>query len=110
MDEKDWYSVDVLTCAAPNLKDHSISDMELYGIHVKRAVHILTIAATFHMDVLVLGAFGCGAFHNNPHVVAQAYHDVVRQFDGYFQHIVFSVYDSKGTNNFDIFAEKLMKR
>ena len=49
MNEKDWYSVDVITCAAPNLNSSptnrynpddgeavKISDDELYNIHEKR--------------------------------------------------------------------------
>ena len=50
MDEKDWYDVDVITCAAPNLRerpsnrfnqnngDHAVkvSDKELFEIHKKR--------------------------------------------------------------------------
>lgn len=104
-DEPEWYKVDVITCAAPNLREHSISNMELYGIHVKRAVHIMTVAALFQTDVLILGAFGCGAFRNNPEIVAQAYRDVVKQFDGYFYRIEFAVYDSKFSNNKEVFQK-----
>ena len=34
---------------------------------------MFTVAASKGTDILVLGAFGCGAFQNNPEVVARAY-------------------------------------
>lgn len=107
MDEGDWFKVDVLTCAAPNLKYEFMSDLELYGIHVKRGIHILTIAAANNIEILVLGAFGCGAFRNNPQVVAAAYHSVVKLFNGYFKQIVFSVYCSpKSSVNYETFRDE----
>ena len=71
--------------AAPDLRDKSnmhaalvgngtyMNDAELFGYHVKRAIHMLTVAAYKGAEILVLGAFGCGAFQNDPKVVARAY-------------------------------------
>ena len=47
---------------------------------VKRAIHMLTCAAAKGADILVLGAFGCGAFQNDPEVVARAYNTVLKEF------------------------------
>ena len=69
-----------------------MSDDELFDIHVKRGEHILTIAAHHGIDILILGAFGCGAFRNNPSVVADAYKEVLSKFEGAFKEIVFAVY------------------
>lgn len=73
LDEKDWLSVDVITCAAPNLRERPsnemnpqagealhLSDEELLALHKKRGRRILAAAAANEADVLVLGAFGCG--------------------------------------------------
>ena len=102
-----WTKVDILTCAAPNLrpipnnfmnpgkdKAVSVSDEELFKIHVNRGKHILTIAAHHKADILILGAFGAGAFMNNPYIVAKAYREILPQFNGYFQEIVFAIYCS----------------
>ena len=84
--EDEWYTVNVITCAAPNLrlmpsnsmnigdgmKHAKISDKELYDIHVKRLTRIMDIAVAGGNEVVILGAFGCGAFENNPEVVAKA--------------------------------------
>lgn len=103
--ESDWFRVDVITCAAPNLrevpansfnKDEGepvmLSDDELYKVHYKRAIKIMEVAAANDIEVLILGAFGCGAFRNNPKVVARAYKDAVEHFRHAFKEIEFAVY------------------
>lgn len=107
LEEKDWYNVDVITCAAPSLNRIKMSDQELYGYHVKRGVHILTVAAHEKVDFLVLGAFGCGAYKNNPTIVAKAYKSILPMFKGYFEEIVFAIYDAKWSNNLEKFKEVL---
>ncbi len=121
--EKNWIKVDVITCAAPNLrinpnnfmnpgnsKPLKISDDELYKIHVNRAEHILTVAAHHGADIFIGGAFGCGAFKNNPKVVAEAYKQTLKKFTEYFQEIVFAVYCSpkNGNENYTVF-NKILK-
>ena len=101
----DPFAVDVITCAAPNLREQPanpynpgdgdakrISKDELYQLHKQRARRILTVAAQNEADVLILGAFGCGAFQNDPQVVARAYNDVLAEFSHHFRTIEFAVY------------------
>ena len=114
--------VDVLTCAAPNLRANpnnfmnagnskplKVSENELYEIHLRRAEKILKVAAYHGADIFVGGAFGCGAFKNNPYVVAESYKEAVKKFKGYFQEIVFAIYCSpKDTGrNYTAFNEIL---
>ena len=120
--QKNWVTVDVITCAAPNLrtlpnniyipgndKAAQISDEELLKIHEQRARHMLTILAHHGVDIFITGAFGCGAFRNNPKIVAQAYKNILSEFDGYFQQIVFSIYCTPNEmENFDAFDKILM--
>jgi uncharacterized protein (TIGR02452 family) len=70
----------------------AISPDELRLLHEQRARRILTVAAQNKADVLILGAFGCGAFRNDPMVVAQAYNDVLAEFSHHFRTIEFAVY------------------
>ncbi len=115
-----WVTVDVISCAAPNLRSRpsnqhnpetgvpqKVTDAELFEIHSKRARHILTVAAANHADILVLGAFGCGAFCNDPKVVAQAYHAALSSLRYYFDRIEFAIYDGPNSNNFDVFQSVL---
>lgn len=118
MDEKDWYLVDVITCAAPNLREKpsnvfntgdgkdaiKISDKELLLIHEKRLQRILDVALNNEVESIILGAFGCGAFMNNPNVVAQASKKVVEKYLHAFRNIEFAVYCSqKDDTNYKIF-------
>jgi len=101
-----WFSVNVITCAAPNLREKpsskmnlmdgnrttTISDKELLDIHEKRLARILDIALLEGNEVVILGAFGCGAFENNPEVVARAAKNVIPLYINAFETIEFAVY------------------
>ncbi len=120
MPQADWVTVDVITIAAPDLRDKSnvhvplvdggtyMNNAELFGYHVKRAIHMLTCAASKGADVLVLGAFGCGAFQNDPEVVARAYKTALQEFPKVFKQIEFAVYcPPSGSRNYDLFKKVL---
>jgi uncharacterized protein (TIGR02452 family) len=123
MEEKDWVTVDVITCAAPNLRRKpgnihnpeygtakTISPEELYRLHQQRAKHILHVAAVNDADALVLGAFGCGAFRNDPQVVAKAYADALTEYKEYFRLIEFAVYcQPREIGNYDAFRRALCR-
>ena len=116
MSKKDWVSVDVITIAAPDLRSRSnqyaelvgngtyMNDAELFGYHVKRAIHMLTCAAAKGVDILVLGAFGCGAFQNDPKVVARAYKTALEVFPKVFDQVEFAILlPPTGSVNYDVF-------
>lgn len=122
LDEKDWYDVEVITCAAPNLRerpsnrfnqnngDHAVkvSDRELLEIHKKRLIRILDVAALNNAEVVILGAFGCGAFQNKPEVVARAAKEVITDYLQVFKTIEFAVYCSlRDDTNFRVFKRVL---
>ncbi len=125
MEEKDWYPVDIITCAAPNLgkqpsnrKNHhggtnviTLSDEALYNLYRKRAKRILNLAKSEGEEVVILGAFGCGAFHNPPEIVAKAMMDTVAEFLYDFRVIEFAVYcSSRDSANYDAFSDALQKK
>ena len=118
MPKNEWVMVDVITIAAPDLRVKSnqhaslvnggtyMNDAELFGYHVKRAIHMLTCAAAKGADILVLGAFGCGVFENNPEVVARAYKAALAEFPKVFKQIEFAVYcPPGGSRNYDVFKK-----
>ncbi|MCR4892752.1 MAG: TIGR02452 family protein [Lachnospiraceae bacterium] len=118
MPQEDWVSVDVITMAAPDLRDKSnihaplvtggtyMNEAELFGYHVKRAIHMFTCAAAKGVQILVLGAFGCGAFQNDPHIVARAYKAAISEFPKVFKKIEFAVYCSpRDTENYEAFSK-----
>ena len=120
MPREQWTKVDVITVAAPDLRDKFniyapivgggtyMSSAELFGYHVKRAIHVMTCAAAEGADILVLGAFGCGAFRNDPEVVARAYRTAIEEFPNVFRKIEFAVYcPPEDTRNYEAFARVL---
>ena len=117
---EEWVKVDVITVAAPDLRSESnmhakliggkvaMNKAELYAYHVKRAIHILTCAAAMGADILVLGAFGCGAFENDPEVVALAYKNALSVFPNVFSAVEFAVYCTPANStNYDVFSRVL---
>lgn len=119
---QDWYQVDIITCAAPNLrkrpsnmmnpdsgnKQVRVNDKELKELHIKRIRRILDIAKKEKEDVLILGAFGCGAFSNPPRVVADAMAEVVKEYLYDFKVIEFAVYCTPGDmENYEVFKRRL---
>lgn len=122
-EEKEWFKVNVISCAAPNLRPRpanrmnpgdgeealKIEDAELFNLHEKRLRRILDIAAAKGNEVIILGAFGCGAFQNNPEVVAKAAQKVVRDYLYIFKIIEFAIYCPPGSErNRQIFEEAIL--
>ncbi len=81
-----------LTCAAPfvpNVGQPTSGDLLQKRIH-----RVLAIAQAFGYDDLVLGAWGCGAFENDPHRTAADFRQALEtDFRGAFANIVFAIAD-----------------
>lgn len=109
IDENDWYSVDIITCAAPRLRLRSgdkkklgtsddilcIETEKLYSILSSRIARIFDIALLNQADVIILGAFGCGAFKCPPEVVAKVFNDTIQKYTYNFETIEFPIYHRK---------------
>ena len=116
--ESEWKTLDVITCAAPNLRERpsnrmnsgdgdervKISGQDLQALHERRLRRILDVAAANGAEAIVLGAFGCGAFRNDPKVVAGAAKTVIGDYLHTFRAIEFAVYCRPGDSaNYDAF-------
>jgi uncharacterized protein (TIGR02452 family) len=89
-----------ITSAAPNagaMSDHRRAELaRIPEIFRRRSEHVLALAASQGYKQLVLGAWGCGVFRNDPAVVADAFSDHLRRgaWAGHFERVVFSVLDA----------------
>ena len=61
-----------------------------------RLRRILDIAILNKVENIVLGAFGCGAFMNNPKIVAAASAEVIKDYLFAFKTIEFAVFCRPG--------------
>ena len=75
--------VSVMTCAAPMLRDgmEGLTDQEYRDMVYGRITGMLKVAAHLGYEVLILGAFGCGAFSNDAHVVSDLFYKALKEFD-----------------------------
>ena len=120
---EEWWNVDIITCAAPNLRERpsnrmnpnagstsaQITSAELEKLLTARILRIFEIAVANKAEVLILGAFGCGAFKNPPELVAKVFKNVMQKFLGYFETIEYAVFHTeRELANYEAFA-KIMK-
>ena len=109
MPESQWWKVDIITCAAPNLRRIPSNEMnpnagseaanislgDLRELLRGRITRIFQVAMRSGAQVLILGAFGCGAFKNPPKLVAEVFGEVMRKYDGAFDVIEYAVYHTE---------------
>lgn len=119
--ERDWWHVNIISCAAPNLRPipsnymnpdagevaADISQENLEKLLTSRIRRVFEIAAVKGNDVLILGALGCGAFKNPPELVAKVFHAVAKEFAYCFETIEFAVYHTdRDAENFETFKKE----
>lgn len=102
------YYVSFITAPAVNagiVKEKAPEKSHMILPVMKRRIEkILSIALIQRQEVLVLGAFGCGVFKNNPDDIAELFREILlddSRFRSVFKRIVFAVYDpSPNQENF----------
>ena len=93
------YEVAFLTSAAPNrgaIRDENTAARIRDVLH-GRARKVLAVALANGHQRLVLGAWGCGVFRNDPTEVAEVFAELLRpggEFTDRFEHVVFAVWDT----------------
>lgn len=104
------YPISFLTSPAPNTgavdRDRRPDAPALLA---ERAARVLAVAAHHRRRRLVLGAWGCGVFRNDPAHVAAAFHNLLTgrgTFTGAFDQVTFAVLDrGAGRQNLPAFRE-----
>jgi uncharacterized protein (TIGR02452 family) len=97
-----------ITCAAPVAQ--AIGKQRAADLLRKRIDRVLAIAHAYGRGALVLGAWGCGAFGNDPHRTATDFRQALEtHYAGAFAHIIFAIADWSPQRKFlgpfrDVFA------
>jgi uncharacterized protein (TIGR02452 family) len=104
------YEVAFLTAAAPNRsaieRNQPQHLPDVPAILTRRASRILAVAAAHGHRRLVLGAWGCGVFGNDPATVAEAFAVALRDCP-WFDEVIFAVLDRQpGSPILDAFTSR----
>ena len=79
---------DVITCPAPSMILSATDALELY---LRRITRIVTAAIHQEAKNIILGAWGCGAFGQDPYQVAKGFALVLNEYAGHFDNVVFAI-------------------
>lgn len=86
---------DVITCAAPNKtaaqKYYNVSDEENSEVLKERIEFVLKIAQDNGVDNLILGAYGCGVFGQDPLEVAKIFKEFLSGKYKCFNKVIFAI-------------------
>lgn len=86
-----YISVDIITCPAPNLSHYEGHCYYAMKAMYDRIKFILDIAEKHNQKNLVLGAFGCGVFKNDPTFVAEQFKELLSSSKYHFDTIIFAI-------------------
>ncbi|MDH6577546.1 TIGR02452 family protein [Kitasatospora sp. MAP5-34] len=91
------YPVSFLTSPAPNAGQLALRSsgrgVDVREVLAERAARVLAVASAHGVRELVLGAWGCGVFRNNPAEVAEAFERALKAYGATFERVVFAVWD-----------------
>ena len=103
MKRDEWYKVDVITCAAPEMMSMRGKPDNYEEVITRRVKKILDVAAKEKVEVLILGAWGCGAFKNDSAIVSKAFHTLLMNYN--FEVVEFAIATNDDVSN-SPFAKK----
>ena len=94
---------DIITVAAPNLSAYIKGEnAEYINTMHKRIKFVLDIAKKHNIDTLILGAFGCGVFKNDPTFVSTVFKELINSRNYNFKKVIFAV---PAGPNYDAFVK-----
>lgn len=89
------FMVSIVSAPAPNLRAaENVNEDFLIEKLLVRATKILQVANENGHTNIILGAWGCGAFGNNPGMVANVFKVALEQVPA-FEHVCFAIYDTR---------------
>ena len=105
------YRLSLITAAAPNLRailaNQPGAATTVPSVVRARALRTLRVAAVHGHRRIVLGAWGCGVFGNDPIVVADAFRSALRHAP-YFDRVAFAVLDrSPAARTYQAFVDTI---
>ena len=103
------------TCSILTLPAVNMAQVVIKGENVNRAKTVmknrmrisLAILAHEKNTMIILGAYGCGVFGNNPNEVAQWWKELLidEKYERFFKQVIFTVLDRPGGSNISAFMQ-----
>ena len=107
--ETSIFNCDIITCAAPNKyaaqKYNKVSDEENWYNLYNRIEFILDIAKVNHVDILIVGGFGCGVFGQDPFEVAAIFKYLLDTKSYGLSQVIFAIPKGTRTDNYTPFEQ-----
>lgn len=113
------YTVDIVTCAAPNYRGvlesgkfegdgGTVLKQEIRELFRQRAYKVLRLFSHHEVPILVLGAWGCGVFGNDPAMVSTVFRDLLlTEFKEVFEKVIFAI---PSGHNHNVFVKTLLAK
>jgi len=106
----DFTRIDVLTCAAPNFTEAKkycdVTEAENEKALRSRICFILDIMEEQHVDIPILGAFGCGVFGQDAITVATMFKQELESGRYGFKEVIFAIIPGPNSDDFKMVFEQ----
>lgn len=104
---------DIITCPAPSCT--FTNDKKALNVYRDRIKSIVSSAIIYNVDCIVLGAWGCGAFGQDRHLIAKAFAMELKKYSKYFKKVVFAMrptpnWPQDKVSTYDIFLKELKSK
>lgn len=113
-DKGEWlddpFTISVVTSPAPNRtailtdEDTTTSDDMIRDVFNRRIYQVLSIMGHYGYRTIVLGAWGCGIFGNDPWMVAKLFKENLQKLP-FFAKVAFPIYDRPDSETFRAFVQ-----
>ena len=104
----DPYDLNIVTCPAVNMSGvRPEKNNEAKQIMAERMSKIIALMINRKYEYIILGAYGCGVFKNDPRFVASVWHNLLigKGLRSYFKEIYFSIYEVPSNKNMEAFTQ-----
>ena len=104
----DPYDVNIITCPAVNMSGIKLSKIdEAKQIMTNRMAKVIALMINRNYEYIVLGAYGCGVFKNDPKDVASVWYNLLveRGLRFYFHKIYFTIIETSTDQNMKAFKQ-----
>ena len=109
--DKPFY-LDFITSPAPIAYQYKScvknGEKTLKKVIKERIRKILVECINREYDCIILCAYGCGAFGNDPEYVSSVFYEylIKKGYKNYFEKVVFAIFSPRNTELFDLFSKK----